>query len=111
MSTLSASIPLLRLAEQPSLVVSREQALSLGLGRHTLDRMARSGLWPPLGRGIFHTVPSAPSWLGLAWAGVLIDGDDARLGGDAVAHLRRSRGRSRCSCRGTAVPATSIRES
>lgn len=45
--------------------------------------MARD--WCPLGRGV-HSL-AAPDWLSAAWAGLLVGGDNASLGGLAAAHL------------------------
>ena len=49
--------------------------------------MIASGVWTRLSRGCYYTAPVAAPWVSLAWAGVLIGGDQARLGGRAAAHL------------------------
>jgi Transcriptional regulator, AbiEi antitoxin len=68
-------------------VVSRKQAHFLGVSDATLKRMLRQGWWRHLARGIYQTAPTDPSWNGLAWAGVLIGGDRARLGPEASSFL------------------------
>ncbi|WP_158548206.1 type IV toxin-antitoxin system AbiEi family antitoxin domain-containing protein [Desertihabitans brevis] len=78
---------LLALAELQEGVVSLEQAHGHGLGRNSIARLVREGRWSTVGRGIYHTAPGRPGWRGLAWAGVLVGGDDSRVGGSAAAHL------------------------
>lgn len=68
-------------------MVSREQALGLGFSRSGLSRMVSDGSWRRTATGIYLTVPGPPSWPAQAWAGVLIGGDNARIGGLAAAHL------------------------
>lgn len=80
---------LLQLASLQAGVVSREQALGHGLGRHAVTRLLRDGAWQRLSSGIYFTSTSAPSWPSLAWGGVLIGGDAARLGGRAAAYRYR----------------------
>lgn len=52
-----------------------------------VTRLVRDGFWVRTARGIYLTAPVSPSWPALAWSGVLIGGDAARLGGLAAAHL------------------------
>ena len=78
-----------RLAVLQAGVVSREQALGCGLSRHVIDRLTASEQWRPLARGIYLIAPLAPSWHSLAWAGVLLGGDDSRLGPRASGYLYR----------------------
>ncbi|WP_152361501.1 type IV toxin-antitoxin system AbiEi family antitoxin domain-containing protein [Microlunatus speluncae] len=78
---------LLRLAAYQDRVVSREQALGLGLGRHALIRLLGEEAWRPLTRGVYCTDPAEPDWRSWAWAGLLVGGDEARLGGAAAGHL------------------------
>ena len=68
-------------------VVSREQALGLGLSRRALSRLVGEQQWQVLAPGIYLTTNGTASWRALAWAGVLIGGDDARLGGTAAGYL------------------------
>ncbi|MBA8796189.1 very-short-patch-repair endonuclease [Friedmanniella endophytica] len=75
---------LLRLARAQADVVSREQALGCGLGRHTWTRLTRDGLWTRLAPGVARTLPGPVPWPSWAWAGVLTGGDRARLGGRAA---------------------------
>lgn len=81
--------PLLRLAALQEGVISREQALGHGLGRHAVTRLLNDGSWQRLASGIYVTSTTAPSWTGLAWGGVLIGGDLARLGGRAAGYRHR----------------------
>ena len=78
---------LLTLAGLQADVVSREQALGLEVNRRTLDRLVLEGRWTRLSPGIFRTLPGPVPWRSSAWAGVLIGGDAARLGGAAAGHL------------------------
>jgi very-short-patch-repair endonuclease len=78
---------LVRLARLQSGVVSREQALGTGFGSAGLNRLVRSGIWVRVSPGIYLTAAVPISWPALAWSGVLIGGDTARLGGQAAAFL------------------------
>ncbi len=80
---------LTRLAALQAGVVSREQVLGTGFGVAGLNRLVRSGSWVRLSSGIYLTAPIAPAWPALAWAGVLIGGDAARLGGLSAAYLHQ----------------------
>lgn len=66
-------------------VVTREQALGLGLSRHALARLTGNGEWTQLARGAYLTAAVEPTWDALAWAGVLLGGQGARLGPRASA--------------------------
>jgi hypothetical protein len=79
--------PLILLAGQQAGVVTKEQALGCGLSEAVLVRLCRDGGWVRLGRGVFRTRPGEPDWEALAWAGVLLGGDQARLGPGASAHV------------------------
>lgn len=68
-------------------VVTREQALGLGFTDDGLARELRDGTWQRLATGVYLTSTGLPSWDAQAWAGVLIGGDNARLGGRAAAFL------------------------
>lgn len=78
---------LVRLARLQDGVISREQALGNGLSSSAVDRLVRDGFWIRLARGVYLTAPVPPPWAALAWSGVLLGGDVARLGGMAAAHL------------------------
>ncbi len=80
---------LLHLAALQDHVVTREQALSYGLSRHSVDRLVASGAWRRLANGIFLTVPLEPSWNSMAWAGVLLGGESARLGPESSGFLHQ----------------------
>jgi very-short-patch-repair endonuclease len=75
-----------RLAVEQAGVVTREQAIGLGFGPSGIRRLTGDG-WTRLSRGVYLTSTPPADWLSLAWAGVLIGGDSARLGGLATAHL------------------------
>jgi hypothetical protein len=68
-------------------VVTVEQAMGHGLGRHSVARLLSSGQWNRLAVGLYRTLPLAPDWAALAWAGVLLGGDVARLGPQASGYL------------------------
>lgn len=67
--------------------MTREQAIGTGFGLAGINRMVRSGQWRRISSGSYFTAPIDPSWMALVWAGVLIGGDAARIGGLAAAHL------------------------
>jgi hypothetical protein len=77
---------LLALAARQGGVVSREQVDAHGVSRHVVQRLITTGIWHPVARGIYSTVPT-PGWTGLAWAGLLIGGDGGRLGPRSSGHL------------------------
>lgn len=79
--------PLILLADLQAGVVTKEQALGCGLSEAALLRLCRDQAWRRLGRGVFRVGPGEPDWPALAWAGVLLGGDEARLGPRASAHL------------------------
>jgi hypothetical protein len=68
-------------------VVSREQVLGTGFGSAGLTRLVRCGIWVRVSPGIYLTAAVPISWAALAWSGVLIGGDAARLGGRSAAFL------------------------
>jgi very-short-patch-repair endonuclease len=67
-------------------VVSVEQVRNLGLPRASLRRWVRDGHWQRLTDGIYH-LGVEPTWDTRSWAGVLLGGPGARLGGEAAGHL------------------------
>ena len=77
------------LALHQSGVVSREQALGVGFTDSGLARELRDGTWQRLATGIYLTSVGPPSWEANAWAGTLIGGDSARIGGRAAGYLHR----------------------
>lgn len=76
-----------RLAASQEGVVTFEQAAAHGLTATVLNRLCSDEHWQRLGRGVFLTTPGEPTWAALAWAGVLVAGDRARLGPAASAYL------------------------
>ncbi|MGI3783747.1 MAG: type IV toxin-antitoxin system AbiEi family antitoxin domain-containing protein [Janthinobacterium lividum] len=79
---------LLRLAAAQEDVLTREQALGLGLSRHTLSRLVAQRQWQRMAPGLFVTHSGAVTWPNLAWGGVLLGGEGARLGGSAAAYAQ-----------------------
>lgn len=77
---------LLRLANAQAHVLTREQVLGLGMSRHTVRRLVDQERWQRLAPGVFVTHNGTVEWNTLAWAGVLLGGPDARLGGTAAAY-------------------------
>ena len=78
---------LILLADQQAGILTREQVLGAGLTRAVLERLLRQGPWSSLARGVCWTRSGDPPWIALAWGGVLLGGDRARLGPDSSAHL------------------------
>jgi very-short-patch-repair endonuclease len=62
-------------------VVSRRQSIGFGLTPTVLGRLEANGHLGRLETGIYLVPDVEPSWLGRVWAGVLIGGPDARVGG------------------------------
>ena len=72
---------LIRLAAEQSGVVDREQVLGHGFSEAGNRRLLNQQVWRRLARGVYLTAAVDPTpWFALAWAGVLIGGDRARLG-------------------------------
>ena len=78
---------LLRLAALQAGVVTYEQAVGSGLGRHSIQRLLQSASWRRIARGCYLTVPMEPPWNALAWGGVLLGGPGARMGPESSAFL------------------------
>jgi hypothetical protein len=78
---------LLSLAALQSGVVTREQALGLGLTPDVLARLVNNGAWLRISRGLFATFAVTPSWDALAWGGTLLGGPGSRLGPEASGYL------------------------
>lgn len=68
-------------------MVTREQAVAHGVSARTAERLVREHQWRRLDQGVFLTADVEPTFEAKAWAGVLIGGDKARLGGLAAGHL------------------------
>ena len=84
---LEVSETLRRLAVQQSHLLTREQALSLGLSPEALGRLVEQGHWRRLAPGLYSTVATEPSWETWAWGGTLLGGPHARLGPEASGYL------------------------
>ena len=78
---------LLALACAQGGVISAAQAEALGLGRHSRQRLLAGGRWQRLEGPVYQVDLGPPTFLGVAWAGILLGGPRARLGGLAAAHL------------------------
>lgn len=78
---------LLALAEHQRGVLVSEQLTGHGLSRRAAERLVAQGQWQRLDRSVYLARPGAPEWAAWAWAGVLLGGDRARLGGTAAGHL------------------------
>jgi putative AbiEi antitoxin of type IV toxin-antitoxin system len=76
-----------RLAELQAGIVSREQAIGHGLSSKSVGRLVREEHWQRVAAGIYLTAPGPPDWTALAWAGVLLGGDRAGIGGAAAGYL------------------------
>jgi predicted transcriptional regulator of viral defense system len=70
-------------------VISRVQALELGLGPRTVSSRLRSGRWQQLYRGVYATYTGEPGREAWLWAAVLRVGPDAALSYQTAAELDR----------------------
>ena len=78
---------LLALAAAQSGVLSSAQAAALDFPLRCVDRLVAQRHWTRLAAGLYHVAPGNPSWLGLAWGGILLGGPRARLGFGAAGWL------------------------
>lgn len=78
---------LVALAAAQEGVVSREQALAHAMTVESVRRLLSQGWWQRLAGGLYYCGTETPSWPALAWGGVLLGGEESRLGGEAAAHL------------------------
>lgn len=83
----SVHATLQRLAHAQGGVVSREQVLAHQGSDRVIARLVRQGHWRRIDRGVFLTSTNEPGFEARAWAGVLLGGDSACLGGLAAARL------------------------
>lgn len=79
--------PLTMLASSQGGLVTTAQALEAGLTHRSLEGLLRRGTWTRVATGVLATRHSDMGWNDLAWAGVLIGGPGASLGGAAAAHV------------------------
>lgn len=88
MRTRTEILPALqRLADCQSAMLTREQVIGHGVSQNVLTRLVASGSWQRVSSGLYLTHPVAPSWEALAWGGVLLGGDRARLGPESSGYL------------------------
>lgn len=78
---------LLQLAAAQAGVLTTRQAELLGVGRHARHRLVQSGRWERVAGRVYAVHGLPLDWTGQAWAGVLLGGDGARLGGVAAGYL------------------------
>lgn len=76
-----------RLAAKPEGVISRDQALRLGLSESAIQRRLASAEWVRMHPGVYATWPGSPSTLARVWAALLHAGEDAVAGHDTAAWL------------------------
>jgi hypothetical protein len=68
-------------------VVTRDQADAHGVSPRVAERLVAEDHWRRLERGVFLTHGGEAAFRSLAWAGTLIGGEGARVGGLAAARL------------------------
>lgn len=68
-------------------VMSLDQATRDGLSQHSVARLVSDGHWHRLDRSVLYLHGPQPHWSALAWAGILLGGPEARIGGEAAAYL------------------------
>ena len=80
-------IEALRLARLQAGVLSREQALGLGVTRRVVDRLLVDGTWARLDRAVYLVPGIEPTWAGRVWGGILLGGPESRAAGLTAARL------------------------
>lgn len=78
--------PLISLAAAQSGAISAPQLASLFFPLRSADRLVGQGHWRRLATGVYQVGAAKPTWLTLAWAGILLGGDQSRLGYAAAGH-------------------------
>lgn len=68
-------------------VISRKQAMGFGLSRDVIDRLAQTGRWQALRRGVYLAHPGDPPRAAVLWAAVLYAGAGAALSHQTAAEL------------------------
>ena len=76
-----------RLAREQSGVVSRAQAIGLGLGPTVIRRLLLEGRWGRFDAGLYLVPDIDPTWRAKVWAAILVGGPDARAAGATAASL------------------------
>ena len=76
-----------RLAAHQGHLLTRQQAIGLGLSPEALGRLIGDGHWLRIAPGLYSTLATTPSWETLAWGGTLLGGPHARLGPEASGYL------------------------
>lgn len=66
--------------------MTRRQAVESGLTSHAIDRLTAES-WTTLARGVYHLGGGEAPWVSLARAGVIIGGEEARLGHTSAGFL------------------------
>lgn len=66
-------------------MLSAKQIALLGYSEHAVRRLIRTDSWRRIAHGVYAT--GDPDWTGQLWAGVLLGGPEARIGGEAAGHL------------------------
>lgn len=75
------------LLERQHGVITRQQAIDCGMHPAAVDRIARTGRWLTLRRGVYCTNPGEPSRQALLWAATLRAGPGAALSYQTAAEL------------------------
>lgn len=70
-------------------MVSRAQALAIGMSRHQVDRLIAAGRWLPIYPGVYLAADHGPTEEGRIWSAALWVGDDATVSGLAAAWWHR----------------------
>lgn len=78
---------LLSLAAAQDGVLATVQAAQHGLGRYSVARLIDTQQWCRLERGVLYVRGQPPSYRSLAWAGFLLGGPGARIGGVGAGYL------------------------
>ncbi|MFC7625959.1 type IV toxin-antitoxin system AbiEi family antitoxin domain-containing protein [Microlunatus sp. GCM10028923] len=81
------SAALRELAAAQAGVISLDQADAGGLSRHSVARLVEDGHWRRLDRSVLYLYGQPPPFQAMAWAGILLGGPEARVGGEAAASL------------------------
>ena len=78
-----------RLAQIQAGVLTRRQAIDGGMPPYSVDRLAESGCWPTLQRGVYSIYTGEPARQAVLWAAVLRAGPGAALSFETAAEVHR----------------------